>query len=559
MIARVVLIYLCFTVSGLQLMAQNGGSLTGLLDLTGQYYFEDEDINAQVPRGVIGLNSYALLNYTNGGFSAGLRYESYLDPLLGYPVEFDGSGVGYRYIGWQKEGLQVTAGNFYEQFGSGILLRTFEERFLGLDNAFDGVRIAYEPVEGINLKGLVGKQRFRFDDGLINSDGVVRGFDAEVDLNRLVGSIQVDSSELYMRWGGSFVSKFNDDNPTSTYDLPQNVAGFGSRIDLGYKDFRAYAEYTRKQNDPYPTSGDFYDPFHYSYKDGEALLLNFGYSTKGFALDLSARHMDNMLWRSTNQSVSPTALFIGFIPAITKQHTYNLASTLYPYATNLFGEVAFNADLIYKFKRNSALGGKYGMKVTLGFATAYAPKREFLDDAEGDRQGYTTRLFAMTDSILVRDANITLEKKLSKKVKGKLMYMNLTFEDRALLVAVKHELIDAHIAIADFTFKIDKKHAIRIETQGLWTEQDQGDWAFAQVEFTASPHWSFTILDQYNYGNSEPDRRFHYALGNVTYAKGPHRFSMQYGRQRAGFFCVGGVCRFVPASNGFTLGITSSF
>ena len=34
---------------------------------------------------------------------------------------------------------------------------------------------------------------------------------------------------------------------------------------------------------------------------------------------------------------------------------------------------------------------------------------------------------------------------------------------------------------------------------------------------------------------------------------------LQYGKQRAGVFCVGGVCRAVPASNGLTFSFTSSF
>ena len=37
------------------------------------------------------------------------------------------------------------------------------------------------------------------------------------------------------------------------------------------------------------------------------------------------------------------------------------------------------------------------------------------------------------------------------------------------------------------------------------------------------------------------------------------RFELGYGKVREGIFCVGGVCRNVPSSNGFTLNITSSF
>jgi hypothetical protein len=43
------------------------------------------------------------------------------------------------------------------------------------------------------------------------------------------------------------------------------------------------------------------------------------------------------------------------------------------------------------------------------------------------------------------------------------------------------------------------------------------------------------------------------------YIKGSTRFTVSYGRQRAGLFCVGGVCRFVPANNGLTLSFTQSF
>ena len=100
--------------------------------------------------------------------------------------------------------------------------------------------------------------------------------------------------------------------------------------------------------------------FNYIYKNGEGLLFNLGYSTKGFAIDLSAKHMDNMLWRSTNVNVGPTDLLIGYLPALTKQHTYNLAATLYPYATNFYGEIAYQLDLLYKIpKKTKKTNSKY--------------------------------------------------------------------------------------------------------------------------------------------------------------------------------------------------------
>jgi len=45
----------------------------------------------------------------------------------------------------------------------------------------------------------------------------------------------------------------------------------------------------------------------------------------------------------------------------------------------------------------------------------------------------------------------------------------------------------------------------------------------------------------------------------VVYAVGTTRFQLSYGRQQRGIFCVGGVCRVVPPSNGVSLSVTTTF
>ena len=159
------------------------GQITGNVQILFQTYQEDSLIGAQVPPGKTGFNAFGNFIYTRGDFAAGMRYESYLDPILGYPGRFRGSGIGYRYASYNKEKFDVTIGNFYEQFGSGLVLRAYEERQLGIDNALDGFRLVLRPLEGVTIKGLVGKQRFDFDSRLINSAGTVRAFDGEVNLN----------------------------------------------------------------------------------------------------------------------------------------------------------------------------------------------------------------------------------------------------------------------------------------------------------------------------------------------------------------------------------------
>ena len=547
------IIFIIAQVNGQDL--KSPGVISGNIQTIGQYYQEDTIINAALPEHLYGFNGFANVNYQKGDFRAGIRYESYLNTLEGYPTSFSGTGIGYRYLSWNSDNLGVTIGNFYDQFGSGMIFRAYEERQLGIDNSLDGIRLTYQPVNGVYLKGMVGKQRHIFMDGLVNGNGIIRAFDSELNLNELLDSS--NSWKFKATIGGSFVSKFNTDNNTNFFDLPKNVGASSVRVNLRYNKIRFSGEYVHKINDPYPDNQD--SRFNYIYKNGEGILLNLGYSTKGFAVDFSAKHMDNMLWRSTNVNVGPTDLLIGYLPALTKQHTYNLAATLYPYATNFYGEIAYQLDVLYKIPKKTTLGGRYGTSVAINFATAYVPERNFIDDMETTRNSYTTSFFARSDSILLQDFNVEIKRKINKKLKLSLNYFNFIFNDDAVKVANYYKIINAQIALMDLTYKINRHHSLRFETQAMWTDEDKGDWLFGQIEYTFSPHWYIAVLDQYNSGNDDLKKRVHYGLISAGYINGSHRFSFQYGKQRAGVFCVGGVCRAVPASNGLTFSFTSSF
>ena len=129
----------------------NAPNISGNVSVMWQSYAEDTLIGAQVPPSKSGYNAFANLLYNQGNFSAGIRYESYLNSLLGFPGRFDGSGVGYRFGRYtdRERGVDVTIGNFYDQFGSGLVFRSYEERLLGIDNAMDGFRVILTPFRGI--------------------------------------------------------------------------------------------------------------------------------------------------------------------------------------------------------------------------------------------------------------------------------------------------------------------------------------------------------------------------------------------------------------------------
>ncbi|MFM7300041.1 MAG: DUF6029 family protein, partial [Crocinitomicaceae bacterium] len=359
--------------------------------------------------------------------------------------------------------------------------------------------------------------------------------------------------------GASFVSKYQADNDAE-FILPENVGAYGGRIKLGYKNFNFDAEYIQKEQDPSNDNGKIYN-------FGHAAIFNLGYNQKGLGILLSGKSVDNMSFRS-DRTKDLQDVFINYLPALNKTHTYNLVATLYPYATQPLGEVAYQAEVLYTFKKGTFLGGKYGTSLNANFSTTYRPK-QFLDNInllDSSRVVYESRPFVMSDSLYWRDINVNLTKKINKKLSLVFSYFNININnDVAKISNDASGIIRAHIGVIEGSYKINKKHAIRTELQGLIVEpkndqpNDKGDWATILVEYTVSPHWSFGFMDQYNYGNPKEELRVHYPIVTFGYVKDATRFMIYYGRQRAGLFCVGGVCRFVPASNGLTLSFTQSF
>ena len=265
-----------------------------------------------------------------------------------------------------------------------------------------------------------------------------------------------------------------------------------------------------------------------------------------------------MFFQSDRAAPSPFDLNINFLPPLAKQHTYNLAATLYPYATQPNGEFAYQGEIFYKIKKGTPLGGKYGTKITANFSTAYALDTTVVITDSLQRDGYRTNFFSTGDRQYFRDFNIEIRKKFSKSNELAIPYFNLIYDIDQIKGKPGKPAVETSIFVLDWLHKFNSKNSLRVEAQYLTTEQDQGDWATVLAELTFSPHWFISALDQYNFGINGGDP-IHHPYMQVGYIRGGNRFAVSYGRQRAGIFCVGGVCRAVPASNGLALSITSTF
>lgn len=543
----VILLLQCFSFVYAQNNFLKNSKITGNFQFDGQYYIPDAIIGADTIADKVRANAYANINYTNGGFSAGFRYEFYKFPLIDFEkIDYVGNGIPFFYAGYNHQYFEVVVGSFYEQFGNGLIYRSYENRNLGYDNATQGIKVVGKPYQGIRLTGIWGTQRNLFEHA-----GQIRGLDIDISFSEMIKKMSY--SDFRFGVGGSFLSKYERDNDLE-YHLPENVAAYAIRTNFGYKDFNLNAEYAQKFNDPTTLNNMIY-------KNGNAFLITASYAMKGLGIYLSGIRSDNMDFRTRRMALSNNNI-INYIPNISKEHTYALSS-MYPYASQNLGQIGFQAQINYQIPKKTKIGGKYGTDIALNYSRMHGIKQQLVEDAiaSGDvagTDGYTSNFFAF-DELYYQDFNVEISRKFNKSWKLVLSYVWLIYNQAVIEGHIGEPNVKSHTVIADLTYKINPKHSLRMELQHLYSEEHNGSWAYAQLEYSISPHWFVSILDRWNYGNSQKEKRVHYYYISGSFVYKTTKISLNFGKQDEGILCVGGVCRVVPASYGLSMSIATSF
>ena len=462
-------------------------------------------------------------------------------PLLGYDADFGGYGVSHLHVGATFDWGKVTIGDVYGQFGSGMVLRLYEDRALGVDNALRGGKIEVTPYKGIYFTVLGGKQRRYWNCytdkawGWNYKQDAVLGANLDLGLQEWIPQLQEAGTNLSI--GGSYVSKYQKADtilfidPTAMqaymYNLPQWVGAGSVRAQFQMKGWNALVEYAYKANDPSILND-------YNYKHGEALLMSLSYSQKGLAVLAQVKRSENMSFRSDRQA-NLIAGTINHMPPFAMQHTYMLTS-LYPYSTDLLAnEWAFQGEVRYTWKRGTAMGGKYGTTLKLNASHI---------------RGTTDTWFGMTEEPYYTDVNLELNKKINKEWYIGAMAMYQTYNKR---IIGKNGIVRSGIGVVEAKYAMNKKVQMRAELQYLYSKQYEGQWVAALYELSL---WRQLVLSgqwMYNIGHAPDATNGHYYTVAATYTHGAHRLMTGYTKTRAGFNCSGGVCRYVPEQQGVTL------
>ena len=533
---------------------EKGGYMTIGLESNNILYVNDAKLGTTYPS-KFGSNDYLKLDYVNGRFSVGVQGEAYLPALQGYNDlrnnGFDKPKVmlASKYIQWQDANYSVMVGDVYDQFGNGLIFRSFEDRQLGINNSIEGGRVTATFGNIVSVKALFGRPRLYssangYSRGWIGSQyarSTVGGADLSVSLSDIIGS-----EELMMSIEGSYVNRrerldreLNGMNYGTDYfpyfELTSpDLNMYSARLNLDYKGFTLRGEYAGKGKDI--SSGAVLGKA----AKGSAVLAELGYNVGGLSVSAQVRRLEMM---GTSLSLYGNLGVMGntlnYLPALTRQHTYMLAA-LNPCQMNAEGELAVQADVYYTLRSKQSRQRYWNFHAN--YSTAYTLKA--YQTASGKRE------------LLWSDVNVDVERQWNKQWKTTLMFSRQEWNtSHGQGPALPSTTYVSNIFVGDVMYKINKKFSLRMEAQYLLSNDYEGDWVAGLVEFNVAPHWSVFFSDMYNLGTTKTN----YYNGGLSFTHNRTRVQVSYGRNRAGYVCSGGVCRYQPAYTGVNLMLTTSF
>lgn len=526
------------------------------LESNSQYYLDDKKIkiDSLEAKNRFRSNTYLKADYQIDNFEFGAQLEGYLPKaILNYNPDLKGMNVGTVYARYNnsEKGVDITLGHFYEQFGSGLPLRFWEDRALGLNNALFGGRFKYNFKDYANITVLGGKQRLGF--GFDLSESLVYGTNADINISNILGK---DNFNLV--FGTSYVGRYEDITETEP-NVGKTTDVWSSRIDFSNDRFNFNIEYSYKTPDAVVENATVF-PDNKLY--GNALLANLGFNNNGFGINVNLRRLQNFSFYSERSNTGNIYNIgsINYIPALTKQYDHSLQN-IYVYQAQpqyiyymkqKMGEIGGQIDMYYEIPKNTFFGGDHGANININGSYWAGLK---VDDNTA-AQKLETEFFSFGEKYY-RDFAIEYRRKFSEKFVSIFSYLNQYYNKA--YVEDSHGQINAQTAVAEGTYFISETKSVRLELQHQWADYDRKNWAGGTLEFIPNPTWSFFLHDIYNYGNEIEEQKLHYYSIGGAFTKGATRIAASYGRQRGGIMCVGGVCRYVPESNGFTLNLTTNF
>lgn len=521
------------------------GYFSGSLQTNTNFFVRDPKIGAynmpQYDNFKVGTDAWLNLNYTNEkfGLEVGARLDFFYNSILRVPTSpYTGVGLGNFFIRKKIKDFTFTGGYLYDQIGSGILYRAYEERTLAIDNALLGVRAEYDYKGLIKLKAFGGVQKLKFS---IQSP-IILGFSAEGnatigDKVRLVPGAGIINRSEDQNTMNQIVSTIESYDTLGRFVPKYNCYAFTVYNTLTVGDFSWYVEgaYKTKEairnNELHEVNDSLINAA------GNCIFTSVNYSHKGFGITLQfKRTQDFYMHISPNPTESTFDGAMTFIPPVSRENSLRLPSRYFAPSLESH-ELAFSEDASYSPNRKISfeLSGSYIRDLIL---KQYNPV-----SAPFFGEGFISATYKPIHSLELQFGFQYVR------------YNKYVYQQEG------SDKVDSYTPFAEWQYKINKKMSVRMELQYQRVLLDYGQWLYGLLEFNVAPHFSVAVSDMWNFKpNPEvnPNANHYYSVF-VGYTQGSLAFTLAYVKQVEGIVCTGGVCRIEPAFSGVKFGITATF
>jgi hypothetical protein len=513
--------------------AQDKGTLSGDFQSNAGFYQYDNKIGTNTQQYFHQLSSaesWLLLNYRYNGYTVTARYDLFNNSPLVNPQEaYTAQGIGFYSITKDFDKLSITAGSFYDQFGSGIIFRAFEERTIGLDYAVQGVRVRYAPNDSFMIKAFTGLQKNRFD---LHPE-VIKGANAEKvwGLPKLtfvtgagITNRTLDQTTIHQL--SDQINAFTD--VSKRFDPKYNVYAYTFYNTLRSGEFTLYSEYAQKTKEA--SNIDIGDGnLELQNKGGDVIYGVLNYSHQGIGVNLQYKKINSFILRTSPYD----QLLVGqidFLPPLSKQNAFRLPAR-YSISALEQGEQGVEAEVTYSINPHNTFD-------------LNASHIELPNGKEIYREYYG-------------DYNVKFNKRLKTIIGGQYVI----YDQHQYQLTPNAPVVHAFTPFTEWTFKLDRsmRKSVRVEAQYMFTRQDLGDFAFGLVEFNWAPSYSISASDMINTRPVAGKQMVHYPTLFGVYTYKQTRFTAGYIKQVEGVVCTGGVCRVEPAFSGFKIGLSTNF
>lgn len=527
----------------------------------GERYQNDEAENTEYFENLLNSRVYI------GDFLVGFRVEVDKPRELGLGP--DTVGLTQYFAEFSRDGVSARAGTFYKLVGHGLLFNTFESRPIGFNTQTNGLELDYNSRE--------------FSAG---------AFGGAMSYNDILQADRVEDYDVRAGWGEVRpISEISIGGSFVTAEGKRTRSGFRNAFDAymretfieaNYEGFNAVYNWGDKRT----TIDEDTDESLTSVGYGTGMYSKLGYTGSVFSLtgEFKDYRFDLVPPEDvTNPTRHTRALPFQNAPTLIPEHDKTLLARN-PHAIDFSDELGFQASgFVYPNE-----------KLTVSFAATAGSRHQAWDtssvfDEESGEQSlrYTLvddkrlsfpeltdwryspywEVFVQGDYELNEDISLAAALQLKD---------NITYYDPVSLGAPSNvEAYKATTVMAEGIVALTSNSSLHgiVEGQRVYDSKkvivDDGsdsvkpfDGKFYNMlftlEYSRSPNWSVNGRLEWSSSDKEQEGRQIWPVVGGTYRIGrAHTISAQYGWERGGVVCTGGVCRFINPFTGFRLTVTS--